>query len=190
MKLRNVLAPIVMLFALANCSIDVDIDDITPDDFLKSTILATSRGVGDGQTQASIVILLKNSNGSVVTNYQPTFNFIDNGGSSIGESGITHSECSLSNENGITTCTVRSVVVGIRRVLFNNIAIDLVGEIFFDPPDRDGTFTQILNASQIDQNAGGYSVTSQIGAPFAGLKQEVDGYVIFTNTTGGITPDE
>ncbi len=193
MKLLNVLGPILLALLLANCSIDVSIDDVTADDFLKSTILATSRGIGDGQTSATLVVLLKNSDSSVIPNYKPNFEFIDNSGSSVNAVGITYSDCSASNAQGISTCTFKSIQVGARRIAFNNIVVDLVGEIYFDAPSRSGTFLQIVNAGQIDQDANGYSVTSHIGSPFAGLKQEIpvgggDSWTVFTNTTGGITP--
>ena len=179
-----------LMFSLANCSIDVAIDDVTPNDFLRSTILATSRGVGDGQTSAQVILLLKNSDDSLVVGYKPSFDFVDNGGSSIEENGVTFFECTVSNDEGISTCVIKSIVVGAKRLLFNNITIDLVGEVFFDPPDRGGTFLRVVSSGQIDQNAGGYSVTSHVGSPFSGLKQEVNGYTVFTNTTGGITPVE
>ncbi len=184
----NVLGPVLLAVFLANCSIDVSIDDVTADDFLKSTILATSRGIGDGQTSATVVVLLKNSDDSVVTNYKPEFDFIDNGGSTVSGNGIVFSDCVTSNDQGISTCTFKSIQVGRRRVLFNNIAIELIGEVFFDAPSRNGTFLQIVSAGQVDQDASGYSVTSHVGSSFKGLKHEVDGYTIFTNTTGGITP--
>lgn len=188
MKLLNVFNILLIALFLANCSLDVSIEDITTDDFLKSTILATSRGVGDGQTSATVVILLKNSDESVVTSYKPQFDFVNNGGSTIESNGITFSDCSLTNNQGISTCSFKSISVGARRVMFNNIVIDLIGEIFFDPPSRKGTFLQVVSSAQIDEDAAGYSVTSHVGAPFAGLKQNVNGYTIFTNTTGGITP--
>lgn len=188
MKLLNVLGPLLLALLLANCSIDVSIDDITADDFLKSTILATSRGIGDGQTSATIVVLLKNSDDSVVRDYKPRFDFVDNGGSNISANGITYSDCSPSNAQGISTCTFKSISVGARRVMFNNIVVELVGEIYFDAPSRNGTFLQLVNAGQIDEDANGYTVTSSLGHPFAGMKQEVNGWTIFTNTTGGITP--
>lgn len=188
MKLLNVLGPLLLALSLANCSIDVSIDDITADDFLKSTILATSRGIGDGQTSATLVVLLKNSDDSVVTAYKPRFDFIDNGGSSVNAVGITYSDCSESNAQGISTCVFKSISVGARRVAFNNIVIELIGEVYFDAPSRNGTFLQIVSSGQIDQDANGYAVTSHMGSPFAGLKQEVNGWTVFTNTTGGITP--
>ncbi len=190
MKLLNVLGPLLLALLLANCSIDVSIDDITADDFLKSTILATSRGIGDGQTSATLVVLLKNSNGSVVSSYKPNFDFVDNSGSSVNAVGITFSDCSVSNAQGISTCTFKSIQVGARRVAFNNIAIQLFGEIYFDAPSRNGTFQQVVNSGQIDQDANGYTVTSHTGSIFAGLKQDVNGWTVFTNTTGSITPIE
>lgn len=190
MKLWNVLRFILLTLLLTNCSIDVSIEDITADDFLKSTILATSRGIGDGQTSATVVVLLKNSDDSLVVNYKPQFNFVDNGGSQVTGNGITYSDCMSTNSQGVSTCTFKSITVGAKRVLFNNIAIELIGEIFFDPPSRNGTFVQIVSSSQIDENAGGYSVTSHVGTPFSGLKQTVNDYIIYTNTTGGITPLE
>lgn len=190
MKTLHVLRALALVLLLANCSIDVAIEDVTADDFLKSTILATSRGVGDGQTSATVVVLLKNSDDSVIANYKPQFDFVDNNGSQISGNGITFSDCVPTNAQGISTCTFKSIAVGVKRVMFNNIVIELIGEVFFDPPSRKGTFLQVVSSGQIDQDAGGYTVTSQIGAPFAGLKQEVNGYTIFTNTTGDITPAE
>ncbi len=190
MKLLNVLVPLILALFLANCSIDVSIDDISADDFLKSTILATSRGIGDGQTSATVVILLKNSDDSIIAGYTPNFSFINNGGSSISANGITYSACSTTNNQGISTCTFKSIESGSQQILFNNIAVELVGEVFFEAPSRNGIFTQILSSAQLDQVASGYIVTSQIGAPFPGLVQKVSGYTIFTNTTGGITPHQ
>ena len=188
MKLLNVLGPLLLALFLANCSIDVSIDDVTADDFLKSTILATSRGIGDGQTSATIVVLLKNSDNSTIASYKPQFDFVDNSGSNVNAVGITYSDCTASNGQGISTCTFKSISVGGRRVAFNNIVIELVGEIYFDAPSRNGTFLQVVSSGQIDEDANGYTVTTHTGSPFAGLKQDVNGWTIMTNTTGGITP--
>lgn len=190
MKHLNVFALLLISFIATNCSIDVSVEDITANDFLQSTILATSRGVGDGQTSASIVLLLKNSDGSIVANFEPSFDFVDNNGSAVQGNGITFFECSVSNEQGISTCVLRSVIVGARRLSFNNILVELIGEVYFDPPSRNGTFLQVVSSGQIDQDAGGYAVTSHLGTPFTGLMQEASGYTIFTNTTGGFTPVE
>ena len=190
MKLWNVIAFIFIALLGANCSIDVAIDDLTADDFLNTTILASSRGVGDGQDSASITIQLKNSDDSPVIGYKPEFEFVDHGGSTIEGNGITQADCSISNAQGISTCILKSIIVGSRRISFNNILVDIIGQVFFDPPSRNGSFFSVVSSSQINQEAGGYSVTSFVGAPFAGLKQEVDGYIIYTNTTGSITPTD
>jgi hypothetical protein len=188
MKIRNVLPLILLGLSLVNCSIDVSIEDITGNDFLKSSILATSRGVGDGQTSASVVVILKNSDNSIVANHTPVFNFIDNNGSAEQGNGITYSVCTPSNEQGISTCSIKSIQVGARRLSFNNILIELIGQVYFDPPKRDGNFFQVLSSAQIDEAAGGYTVTSQTGSFFKGLIRDVNSYTLFTNTTGGITP--
>lgn len=190
MKFWNVLRLSLLTVLTANCSLDVSISDLTAPDFLRSTILATSRGVGDGQTSATVVILLRNSGGTLVTGYKPTFDFIDNSGSTYAGEGVTYSECEPTNSQGIATCRIKAITAGMRRVQFNNIAIELTGEVFFDPPSRMGSFGQILTSAQVDQDAGGYSVTSQTGAPTPGLIHEVNDYTVFTNTTGGITPLE
>jgi hypothetical protein len=191
MKSLNVLAPLLLALFLANCSIDVSIEDDTGgNDFLKSSILSTSRGIGDGQTGATVVIILKNSDSSVVKNYEPNFSFVDNSGSTVTDSGITFSSCTKSNAQGISICTFKSIQVGGKKVSFKNIVVELISSLYFDAPSRNGTFLQIVSSAQIDQDAGGYSVTSHTGAPFAGLKQEVNGYIIYTNTTEGITPPD
>ena len=190
MRIRNVLALLFLPLLIANCSIDVSIDDLTENDFLKSTILATSRGIGDGQTSATVVVLLRNSNGEIVSNYEPTFTFIDNSGSSYNAEGITYSGCERTNSQGIATCRIKAVIVGMRRLMFNNVRVELTGEVFFDAPTRRASFGQIVSSGQIDMDANGYSVTSHTGTITKGLKQEVNGYIIFTHTTGGITPIE
>lgn len=182
--------PISLALLLSNCSIDVSIDDITAHDFLKSTILASSRGVSDGQTTATLSILLKNSDNTLVTNHKPSFIFVDNSGSAYTSNDIVYSDCDTSNSQGVSICSVRSVASGARRLSFNNIVIELVGEVYFDPPNRNGTFFQVVSSAQINQTAGGYSVTSQTGSIFKGLEQVSQGYTIFTNTTGSITPVE
>lgn len=190
MNIRNVLVYLFLPLLAANCSIDVSIDDLTQNDFLKSKVLATSRGIGDGQTSATVVVLLRNSNGEVISNYEPSFNFIDNSGSSSNAEGITYTACEKSNNQGIATCRIKAIIVGMRRVVFNNVVVDLDSEVFFDPPTRQASFGQIVSSAQIDMNANGYSVTSYTGNITKGLKHEVDGYTIFTHTTGGITPLE
>lgn len=190
MRILNVASLLLLSFFITNCSLDVSIEDMVADDFLKSSILATTRGVGDGQTSATVVLLLKNSDDSLVTNYTPDFHFVDNGGSNIGASGITYSACSATNQQGVSTCSFKSIEVGARRVMFNNIVIDLVGTVFFDPPSRNGTFLQIVNSGQIDENAGGYAVTSHVGSIFTGIVHSASGYTVITNSTAGITPVE
>ena len=46
---------------LVNCSMDISIDSLgsVGHDFLGSTVVSTSRGKGDGQTNASVRIQLK-----------------------------------------------------------------------------------------------------------------------------------
>lgn len=190
MKFLKILAQCTLLAFLANCSLDVSIDEFQGDDFLKSTILATSRGIGDGQTSATVVVLLKNSDDTTIANYKPEFDFIDNNGTTVAGSGITFSDCTESGSDGVATCTFRSVQVGSRMIMFNNIPIELIGELYFDAPLQNGPFLQYISASQTGEEVNGYVVTSQVGSPFTGLRQEVNGWTIFTNTTGGILPSD
>ncbi len=190
MRLSKCFQFIILAVLLANCSIDVSIDDITGNDFLKSTILATSRGVGDGQTSATVVVLLKNSTGKVVTNHKPSFVFIDNSGASYQGNGVTYSDCAVSNSQGLSTCVIRAITVGPRRILFNNIIIELVGTVYFDPPSRKGTFLQVVSSAQVNQVTNGYLINSISGTPLPKMVEEADGYTILSNTTAGITPLE
>ncbi|MCJ8276888.1 MAG: hypothetical protein MJK18_08605 [Bdellovibrionales bacterium] len=189
MKKLNVLLPIFLLL-LANCSLDIAIDDIAADDFADSSILSTSRGVGDGITSATVTLLLKNSNGTVVVDHIPDLAFINGDGQSFQDEGVTFVDCTKSNDEGISTCLIKSITIGKKRIGFMNLIVDLFGDIYFDPPERNGTFMQIVASAQVKQDADGYSVTSHTGAPLTGLRQEESGYTIFTSTTGSITPDE
>ncbi len=190
MRLLKAIHWIFLSLVLANCSIDVSIDDITGNDFLKSTILATSRGVGDGQTSATIVVLLKNSTGKVVADHKPSFVFIDNTGASYEGNGVTYSDCAVSNSQGLSTCVIRSITIGPRKILFNNIIIELVGTVYFDPPSRKGTFLQVVSSAQVNQVVNGYLVNSITGVPMPKMIEVVDDYTVLSNTTAGITPIE
>lgn len=190
MGLSKVIAAFTTGLLLSGCSIDVSIEDITGNDFLKSTILATSRGVGDGQTSATVVVLLKNSTGKLVTNYKPSFVFIDNNGSSYTGNGITYSDCTSSNAQGISTCVIRSITIGPRKLLFNNIIIELSGVVYFDPPSRKGTFLQVVGFASANKVVNGYVTQSFGGTHLQEIIQEANDYTVFTNTTAGITPIE
>ena len=190
MKFVNVLVPLLFLALLANCSLDIAIEDVRANDFAKSSILSTSRGVGDGLTGATITVLLKNSDNTVVVGHKPEFDFINESGSAYEGEGITYVECTNSNNLGISNCMIKAITVGSKKVLFNNILIELFSDVYFDPPERNGTFMQIVSSAQIKQDADGYSVTSHTGVPFTGLRQDEGGYIIYTSTTGSITPTE
>ena len=180
------------MLLLANCSLDISIDDVSTMDFAHSTILSTTRGVGDGTTSAVVVVLLKNSDDTAVVSHEPELKLVDSNNQSLDftNEGVTDIKCSKSDNDGISTCTIKSITVGSKRIGFFNIIIELFGEVYFDPPERNGTFMQIVSSAQIKQDAEGYSVTSHTGTAFSGLRQVESGYTIYTSTTGSITPEE
>ncbi|MCB0377997.1 MAG: hypothetical protein KDD33_05850 [Bdellovibrionales bacterium] len=185
MRVLNVAYKLLLLVLLANCSIDVAVEDLKGNDFLRSSVVSNSRGIGDGVTAAVVVIELRNSDDSLVTGHTPDLSLAN-----TGSSGITYYSCTPSDQLGLSTCTIKAIIVGVKTIVFNNIEIGLSSDIFFDPPKRDGNFFQLISAGAVMEDASGYSVTTQLGSPYEGLKQEVDGYQIYISTTGAITPTE
>jgi len=170
---------------LANCSLDISVEDISSsgDDFLKSSVLSQTEGISDGLTDLLLTLELRNSDDTLVAGYTPSFEIING-------SGATFVGCSVSNENGISVCRFRATISGTKTVAVLDLPIEITEEIVFKAPERSGTFMQIVSSAQNNVDAGGYKVTSHIGAPVQGLRQKVDGYEIFTSTTGAITPTE
>ena len=188
MKLVRILTSLGLALLLANCSMDIAIEDISGPDFLKSKVLSSTTGIADGVSDLVVNVELRNSNDTLVVGHIPTIDLLSG-------NGITLLDCTASNDNGISTCRLRSTIPGIATISIENIPIELDHDVKFDPPARDGTFIQIVASAQnnqptTDAGNGSYSVTSQIGPAISGQFQEVDGYQIYINTTGAITPTE
>jgi hypothetical protein len=96
-------------------------------DFLNSTMnVTTDFVVADGIASVVVVIYLKNKSNQPVRSYQPKY--------SVAGSGIVPIPCTLSNEEGISVCLVKSTEVGQRTFRVTNIAINLTSPINFTAP--------------------------------------------------------
>lgn len=184
LKISVLLALSSLLFGLG-CTLEVELVDISnPDnDFKLSSVLAETVGVADGITDLILTLELKNSNGSLVKFFTPQISLLSG-------SGVTSLGCSKSNELGISTCRFRSNTPTTALVSLENILIELTEEIVFEAPRVSLSYVQVVSSALNRVDAGGYTVTSHIGVPVQGLRQEVDGYEIFLNTTDGITPSQ
>jgi|GEM_PF-3475688 len=188
MKLSRHFIPfLISCLLFSACTLEIEVKDISsqPADFLLSSIVSTTRGVSDGITELLMTIELKNSDGSFVEGFTPEISII---------SGIpaTFVGCSPSNAAGISVCSFRSSTPGLvtvgTSVGLSNALIELTEDLIFEAPQQSGSFVQIVSSALNNVDANGYTVTSHIGAPVKGLRQVVNGYVIYTNTTSGITP--
>ena len=162
------------------CGLEVGIEDLSTD-FLKTTVISKTVGVADGITELIVTLELKNSNDKLVIGHTPKMKFVS--GVNINFLG-----CSKSNENGHSVCRMRSVYDGTALIRFDEINIELETDVQFSPPDRNGTFLQVLSAAQHHETITDHKITSQAGAPVLGLYNQVGGHHFFTNTTSVATP--
>lgn len=184
MKLVRILTSTLFALGLANCSLEIGVEDLTDNiDFLKSSVISETVGVADGINELVVTVELRNSDDSLVVDHTPSLELISG-------SSVTLVGCTTSNSLGISVCRLKSSLAGTKTISFANILIELTEEVVFTPPSRNGTFLQIVSAAQNKVNASGYTVTTHLGAPIHGLHQEPSGYEVFTSTTGAITPTQ
>ena len=183
MNFTRMLILSLWVLLLANCSLEIGIEDLSGPDFLKSSVVSETVGIADGVNELVVTVELRNSDDTLVVGHTPILSLLS------GDS-VTLVGCTVSNDNGLSVCRLKSSIVGVKTIAFGNIKIDLTEDVVFDPPSRNGTFQQVLSAAQNNVNASGYSVTSQLGAPMQGLRDTPSSYEVFTSTTGAITPTQ
>ncbi len=119
------------ILSQSGCSFDSTIELLKPpeskSDFARSEIIPNGPGVADGQSELRVVIQLMNSDGSSVSLYKPTYEITQGGG-------VQAQECTTSNNNGVSTCILKSTQAGAKTLKVTNINIDLAKEVVFLTP--------------------------------------------------------
>ncbi len=149
----------LILVFLGGCSLDSNIDLINPpanlSDFKRSEIITNSPGVADGSSELIVVIQLMNSNGSLVRLHKPTYEVIQG-------AGVIGSECTTSNNNGLSTCILKSTQAGTKRISVTNVKIDLQKNVVFDAPSSKAMFGLAV-ASGTRTSSNSFSLHGAVG---------------------------
>ena len=101
-------------------------------------------------------------------NYKPDFDFQ---GAQNRHQGLTFSNCTLTDDQGFSTCTFRSITPGSRQLVFNDLPVDLSSEVIFDPlGNRNSTFFNVVSGALVNQTTsppnGNYRVSAYVGKAF------------------------
>ena len=109
---------------LAGCSLDVAIEDLDAANYSASTLEAVGPFIADGITPATIKIWVR-SNGKPVAGFVPVYK-VSGGGNLLGQ-------CSESDANGLSICTLRSTVAGYKSITLVSPISKARAEVIFSP---------------------------------------------------------
>lgn len=145
-------------------------------DFKKSEIISNGPGIADGQSELLVVIQLMNSDGSIVKLFRPTYEIVSG-------TGVTASACTTSNNNGVSTCVLKSAQAGTKRISVTNIEIPLQADVVFNqPPAGKPNFgLAVANKMQIQ---GAHTLTATIGNQEPGAVRTSGTYKLFGGVQG------
>ncbi len=101
-----------------------NLNSINNSDFQKSTIISYGPVIADGTSQMLVIIRLVNSDGSVVTPYQPTYSITPS-------TGVTTQDCTTSDINGVSTCILTSSQAGTKTLSLTNISATIQAQVTF-----------------------------------------------------------
>ena len=127
-------------------------------DFAKSQIVSATSVAADGQTKMTFVVKLMNFDGSLVSNYRPTYGVTP-------PTGITINPCGYSDATGLATCTLTSIASGPKSVFLTNAKVGLSREVTFTVPLGEQSAIILAGSLSNGTTASGYSVNLSLGGP-------------------------
>ncbi len=101
-----------------------NLNSINNSDFQRTTIISYGPVKADGTSQMLVIIRLMNSDGSVVTPYQPTYSITPS-------TGVTTQDCTTSDSNGVSTCILTSSQAGTKTLSITNISATIQAQVTF-----------------------------------------------------------
>jgi hypothetical protein len=146
-------------------------------DFAKSEIINNGPGIADGQSELLVVIQLMNSDGTSVALFKPTYEI-------IAGTGVTASACITSNVNGVSTCVLKSVQAGLKRISVTNIPITLNADVLFNQPAGKSLFG--LTSASKTQTQSGYKLSATVGSEVPGAIKKSGTYNLYGGFQGEV----
>jgi|GEM_PF-1848101 len=148
-------------------------------DFLNSEILVGSHGIADGVTILQFAIRLMNSDNTVVAGYTPQYSVTKG-------TGVIASECSPSDNFGISICNLRSTDSGIKTLRFENL-VDFHPEkdVVFDAPVKEAT-TIGSSGGEVHEATSptGWRMTATVGTQYDKAVVSKSGYKMNMGAAG------
>jgi hypothetical protein len=127
-------------------------------DFARSEIIQNGPAIADGSSELLVAVNLMNTDGSSVKLFKPTYEIVSGGG-------VQGSECTTSNNNGISTCILKSTQAGVKKFSVTNIRIKLERDVVFTPPEKPGLTSAIVSAAKFNKkSAQGHELSGSVGS--------------------------
>ena len=171
-----------MLFAfsllLSGCTVSdqVQVQFDRVQDFKKSEIISNGPMVADGQSELLVVIQLMNSDGSSVKLFKPTYEV-------VAGTGVIAQACTTSNDNGVSTCVLKSVQAGTKTISVTNIKFNLKADIVFSAPVASKALSGLISAKK-NQSQGNFEISATIGNQETGVVKTGGAFKVYGGVQG------
>jgi len=145
-------------------------------DFKRSEIISNGPAVADGQSELLVVIQLMNTDGSSVKLFKPTYEVVSG-------TGVTAQACTTSNDNGVSTCVLKSSEAGTKRISVTNIKIELQADVVFNSPTPGKAMFGLIAATK-DQTQSNFNLKSSIGNQEPGVVKTSGAFKVYGGVQG------
>jgi hypothetical protein len=146
-------------------------------DFEKSEIITNGPAAADGQSELLVVIQLKNSNQTPVSDYKPIY-AVTSG------LGVAAGECTTSNVNGVSTCVLKSTQAGTKHIAVTNVKIALEKDVVFTQPTTKSSLELLADGKS--KTSGSYKFSGTIGSQSPGIVKSSGHYQFFGGVQGDV----
>ena len=170
-RLGRVLCLFTLVGLISGCGkISIEVNKFKkPFDFLKTEIISSGPVPADGTSEMLLAVHLKNSDNSSVPEYRPEYEIVTG-------SGVSQSNCTTSDQNGISACILKANVPGPKILRLTNAKVGLERTVVFTPIVRSGVRMGIVSASNQNMtSAGGYKAEISLGEKFKNIKSVTNG---------------
>lgn len=134
-----------------------------PVDFARTEILVSGSAPADGISGLGVVIHLKNSDNTPVSNYKPEYQV-------VAGVGVLPGECSTSDSNGVSACAVRATQAGTKTVRLVNAKVGLEKNLSFVPPVYSSSRLSLGDGGIRSSTASGYTVKTTAAVTVTGVQ--------------------
>jgi len=143
-------------------------------DFLRTEIVVGGSNIADGNSEMIVLILLKNSDNTVIPNYKPTYEINSS-------TGLIATECTTSDANGISVCILKSTKPGNKLFRLTNARVGLEKMIVFNAVLSGQVFGVASGAKKDMTTPAGHKVKLSAGESPRGQKSvTAGGYKVST----------